>query len=641
MTSESEPLDLLTAWTEALLAEREHDRKHLAQIFSESSLKVRRSEGLTWSPVEVTKASYAFGGAKWSVACKEGGGLPGIFRVGSAVILTPVGDSKDVAEWGTWPARVMKMRGMEMEVVLEGDGPEGVAIQHLSWTVDARADERSYKAMAHALSHWVNVEDEFLKVFRNAALAVSAWPQDPHPDAAIVAHSEDLNAQQQNAANAVWSRAPLTLLQGPPGTGKTKTLVTSVSGLVAGGEKILAAAPSNMAVDVLVERLGTAGLNVVRVGHPMRVSEHVLERTLDAQVQRQPEFGRVVKTRQEAEQRQREADRYVRNFGSEQREARRAARAEARALRKEAAELEAYLSEKVIREADVVCATLVGCDDHRLRGLTFDVAVVDEAAQALPPAVLIAMRRAMRLVLCGDPCQLPPTVKSEKGRILEKTMLERLIEVHPEHTVMLEVQHRMHEAIMSAGNAHFYGGRLRAHEEVAHATLEGIRPWIWVDTAGCGFEEMRSVKGGSVSNPEEAAFVLDRAVEWFQKHPGMSVGIVAPYAAQVEFLRDLWSEAVLKGDVQGHANVTIQTVDGFQGQERDGMIVSLTRSNDRGEVGFLSESRRIHVAQTRAKQACMLVGDSATLSTDPYLRWLLEHAQERDDYDSAWSWMMG
>ena len=639
MAGEAHPIDLLTSWTEALLAEREDDRKRLAEVLSGSSLKVRRAEGLTWSPVEVTEASYAFGGAKWSLACKEGGGLPGIFRVGSAVLLTPIGDPKDVAEWGKWPARVMKMRGMEMEVVLEDEGPEGVAIQHISWTVDARADERSYNAMAHALSHWVNVEDESLKAFRNAALAVSAWPQNPHLDDAIAADSEGLNAQQQNAADAVWSRAPLTLLHGPPGTGKTKTLVTSVSGLVAGGEKILAAAPSNMAVDVLVERLGAAGLNVVRVGHPMRVSEHVLERTLDAQVQRQPEFGRVVKTRQEAEQRQREADRYVRNFGSEQREARRAARAEARALRKEAEELEAYLSEKVIREADVVCATLVGCDDRRLRGVEFDVAVVDEAAQALPPATLIPMRRASRLVLCGDPCQLPPTVKSQGGRVLEKTMLERLIDVHPERTTMLEVQHRMHEAIMSAGNAHFYKGRLQAHEAVAHATLEGVRPWLWVDTAGCGFEERRSEEGGSVSNRDEAAFALDRAVEWLQQHPAMTLGIVAPYAAQVELLRDLWHQRMVAGEVPAQAKVTIHTVDGFQGQERDGMIVSMTRSNDRGEVGFLQESRRIHVAQTRAKHACMLVGDSATLSSDPYLGWLLEHAQEMEAYDSAWSWM--
>ena len=639
MVGEAHPIDLLTSWTEALLAEREDDRNRLAEVLSGSSLKVRRAEGLTWSPVEVTEASYAFGGAKWSLACKEGGGLPGIFRVGSAVLLTPIGDPKDVAEWGTWPARVMKMRGMEMEVVLEGDGPEGVAIQHLSWTVDARADERSYKAMAHALSHWVNVEDESLKAFRNAALAASAWPPDPHPDDAIAANSEGLNGQQQKAADAVWSRATLTLLHGPPGTGKTRTLVTAVSGLVEGGEKILAAAPSNMAVDVLVERLSGEGLNVVRVGHPMRVSEHVLERTLDAQVQRQPEFGRVVKTRQEAEQRQREADRYVRNFGSEQREARRAARAEARALRKEAEELEAYLSEKVIREADVVCATLVGCDDRRLRGVKFDVAVVDEAAQALPPATLIPMRRASRLVLCGDPCQLPPTVKSQGGRVLEKTMLERLIDVHPERTTMLEVQHRMHEAIMSAGNAHFYDGRLTAHDTVAQATLEGVRPWLWVDTAGCGFEERRSEEGGSVSNHDEAAFALDRAAEWLKNHPNMTLGIVAPYAAQVELLRDLWHQRLVAGEVPAHAKVTIHTVDGFQGQERDGMIVSMTRSNDRGEVGFLQESRRIHVAQTRAKHACMLVGDSATISSDPYLGWLLEHAQEMEAYDSAWSWM--
>ena len=227
-----------------------------------------------------------------------------------------------------------------------------------------------------------------------------------------------------------------------------------------------------MAVDVMVERLAEAGLNVVRLGHPMRVSDGVASRTLDARVQAQPEFGRVVKTRQDAEQRQREADRYVRNFGPEQREARRTARAEARAMRKEAEDLEAYLSERVLREADVVCATLVGCDDRRLRGLTFDVAVVDEAAQALPPATLIPMRRAERLVLCGDPCQLPPTVKSQRGEVLKITMLERLIDKHKDQTVMLEVQHRMHASIMSAGNERFYGGKLQAHENVANRGLK-------------------------------------------------------------------------------------------------------------------------------------------------------------------------
>ena len=635
------PLDLLTSWTEALLAEREEERLRFEGLQKEVPLKARRAEGLTWSPVEVVSASYAFGGAKWLLKCKEGGGLPGVFRVGSAISLKPIGTEADIEEIGVWPARVMKARGMELEVVLEGDGPEGIAVQHITWTVDARADERSFNAMAHALSHWVNVEDADRKRFRDLALGLTEWPTSSDTKGTDSQDVKGLNAQQVRAVQSMCSDAPIALLHGPPGTGKTRTVVAGIGALVRSGQKVLASAPSNMAVDVMVERLAEAGLNVVRLGHPMRVSDGVASRTLDAQVQAQPEFGRVVKTRQDAEQRQREADRYVRNFGPEQREARRAARADARAMRKEAEDLEAYLSERILREADVVCATLVGCDDRRLRGLTFDVAVVDEAAQALPPATLIPMRRADRLVLCGDPCQLPPTVKSRRGEVLKKTMLERLIDKHGDQTVMLEVQHRMHVAIMSAGNERFYGGKLKAHDDVATRELKGIKPWLWVDTAGCGFDEQRSEEGGSVSNREEAQFVLDRAVDWLGLHPGMSLGIVAPYSAQVELLKMLWQERKRDGEPSlSSADVTIHTVDGFQGQERDGMLVSMTRSNDRGEVGFLSEHRRIHVAQTRAKMACMLVGDSATLSTDPYLGWLLEHAQDRDAYDSAWSWMV-
>ena len=216
-------------------------------------------------------------------------------------------------------------------------------------------------------------------------------------------------------------------------------------------------------------------------------------------------------------------------------------------------------------------------------GLTFDVAVVDEAAQALPPATLIPMRRACRLVLCGDPCQLPPTVKSRGGEVLKETMLERLIEKHENQTVMLEVQHRMHASIMSAGNERFYGARLKAHDDVAARALAGIKPWVWVDTAGCGFDERRSEEGGSVSNREEAQFVLDRAIDWLALHPGMSLGIVAPYSAQVELLKVLWQERKRDGAPSpSSTDVTIHTVDGFQGQERDGMLVSLTRSNDRG-----------------------------------------------------------
>ena len=628
---------MLTAWTQALLLERDEERTRLQSLLEHASLKQRRAEGLSWSPVAVTAASYAFGGAQWSLACGEGGGLPNAFRVGSAVLLSPVGDDESSKALGVWPARVRKMRGLDMEVVLEGDGPEGVSPQHLKWTVDARADERSYNAMAHALSHWVNADADEDKAFRDLALGLAERWSAPDPEDVLVGDASGLNEGQQRAAEDIWRRPQVSLLHGPPGTGKTSTLVKA---LVDDGDKVLAAGPSNMAVDVLVERFHSLGLNVVRVGHPMRVQQGVLETTLDARVQRLPEYARVLKTRRDAAQQQRAADKYVRNFDAAQREARKQARAEARAMRKEAEELEAYLAEKVIREADVVCATLVGCDDRRLRGLKFDVAIVDEAAQALPPATLIPMRRANRLVLSGDPCQLPPTVKSQRAQVLSTTLMERLVERHPDQTHLLQVQHRMHEAIMAFGNLKFYQGQLTAHAEVGDRTLEGVQPWVVVDTAGCGFDEVRSEEGGSVSNLDEAAFVLGRAVEWLTMHPGISLGIVAPYAAQVETLREGWSERLRAQPELREAAVTIHTVDGFQGQERDAMLVSLTRSNDKGEVGFLRESRRIHVAQTRAKMACMLVGDSATLSSDPFLADLFDFAQANDAYDSAWSWMV-
>ena len=263
--------------------------------------------------------------------------------------------------------------------------------------------------------------------------------------------------------------------------------------------------------------------------------------------------------------------------------------------------------------------------------------MVDEAGQALAPATLIPCRRAPKVLLCGDPCQLPPTVKAQDSRVLEQSLMERLVAQGQTPCVMLEVQHRMHEDIMAAGSVHFYGGKLSAHADVKARTLDGVKPWLWVDTVGCGFDERRSEEGGSVSNPAEADFVTKRALEWLAMHPGMSLGIVAPYAAQVECLKERWQACA--GE-HANADVTIHTVDGFQGQERDAMIVSMTRSNDKGEVGFLSERRRIHVAQTRAKMGCMLVGDSVTLGNDPYLAWLVEFAQAQECYDSAWSWMV-
>ena len=214
------PLDLLTSWTESLLAEREAERHRFKGLQENVSLKLRRAEGMTWSPVEVTAAAYAYGGAKWHLKCKEGAGLPGAFRVGSAISLKPVGSESETEAIGVWPARVMKVRGMELEVVLEGDGPEGIAVQHITWTVDARADERSFNAMAHALSHWVNVEDADRKRFRDLALGLTEWPASSDTKRTNSQDVKGLNAQQMRAVQSMCSEAPIALLHGPPGRGK-------------------------------------------------------------------------------------------------------------------------------------------------------------------------------------------------------------------------------------------------------------------------------------------------------------------------------------------------------------------------------------------------------------------------------------
>lgn len=628
-------MDLLASWTQALLAEREEQRQRMRVLQDTVPLKVRRAEGLLWSPVEVESCAYVRGGARWEMACGEGGGVSGCFRNGQAVLLSPVDSGGEEDGLGSWNARVLKSKGMRLDVQLEGDGPEGMAIQHTRWVVEARPDERSFEAMAHALNHWINVDDAAEVARRDAFLGFREGRCEKK--ALGSSPAEGLNDKQQQAQAMVLEGHDVSLLHGPPGTGKTRTLVSCAEAMVRSGKKLLAAAPSNMAVDVMVERLARKGLTVVRVGHPAKVQDAVQSCTLDAHVERHEGFAQVSTYRKQADECQRQADRFVRNFGQAEREVRREARREARSLRKEADELELYLSEQILREADVVCATLVGCDDRRLRGIAFDVAMVDEAGQALAPATLIPCRRAPKVLLCGDPCQLPPTVKAQDSRVLEQSLMERLVAQGQTPCVMLEVQHRMHEDIMAAGSVHFYGGTLSAHADVKARTLEGVKPWLWVDTVGCGFDERRSEEGGSVSNPAEADFVTKRAMEWLGMHPGMSLGIVAPYAAQVECLKEHWQACA--GE-HANADVTIHTVDGFQGQERDAMIVSMTRSNDKGEVGFLSESRRIHVAQTRAKMGCMLVGDSVTLGNDPYLAWLVEFAQAQECYDSAWSWMV-
>lgn len=628
----------ISALTQALVLEHRTEEERYRAILEGQPIARRRAEGLSWAPVRVVATGFSVGGRPM-VEVEADAGQADAFRTGSAVQLaSDDGKGEAVAHRGI----VRKARGLTAEVVLDGqDLPEQAA--HRSWVLDARFDERSFQEMARALSDVLNAgtdgKPSRLAALREVLLGFARpEPAEPEP----FDHPQ-LNGSQCAAVGHALAAPEVATVHGPPGTGKTTTLVQLVKALVRRGGQVLCCAPSNAAVDLMVERLGAAGIKVVRLGHPMRIDPAVADRSMDRLVEADPDHRQVKAFRRQAEEAAREAEKRFRNFGSDQRAARREALAEARSLRKEADRLEQFLAERVIEGAEVVCCTLVGAADRLLAGRRFGTAVIDEAGQALEPAAWIPIRIADRVVLAGDAAQLPPTVKDEAARKagLGVSLLEKAI-ARDRNVHLLDTQYRMHAGIMAFPNARFYGDRLKAHPVVADRTLEGLPPLSFIDTAGRGWEEERSApeaestgrSHASIRNPEEAQFIADRVAELRAAHPGASMGVIAPYRAQVTLLEELLHAE--RAAAQGL--LSIQTVDGFQGQERDIMVIGLTRSNDEGTVGFLGEHRRMNVAMTRARQHLMVVGDSATLGNDGFYAAFTAHCESTGAYRSCWEW---
>lgn len=636
--TKADPLRELGRLAEALIAERNEEERRMAALLEQKSLRYRRADGLTWSPVAVLQSDFTFGGRPVvTLQMGQGGGKPGSFRTGSPVSLYQANEAGQPAGGASSVRRglVRKSADTQVEVVLDGE-PLTADECHARWTLDQRQDDRTFKLMAEALSAWINTENPESEKLRDAMLQGDESQLEAREAVQIPDLALRLNEDQTRVIAHAWSHPRLLLLHGPPGTGKTTTLVSMIRGFVGQGEQVLATAPSNAAVDLLTLRCREAGLRVVRIGHPIRMEEAVLSSAVESLVASHPEHKQVQSYRKRAKEAWREADRYRRNFGPEDRKARTDAKREARDLEREANDLEAHLADRVIADAEVVCATLAGSADRLLRGRMFDVAVIDEAGQAMEPATWIPMRHARRFVMAGDPQQLPPVVKSDQalGMGLGKSLLEKLIERHAGGALvhLLRTQYRMHKAIQDPSSDWFYEGRLVAHPDVATATLGTLAPWCFIDTAGRGFEEERAAGSESTCNPEEAQFVMERVRALHTAHPEASIGVVAPYAAQVRVLLALWDGPL-------PSSMDIATVDGFQGQERDIMVLSMTRSNAQGTIGFLKEHRRTNVAMTRAKRHLMIVGDSATLGTDAFFARLIERAETEGCYDSAWSYV--
>jgi len=473
------------------------------------------------------------------------------------------------------------------------------------------------------------------RALRNAALGESEPGRlRPSPKTVVGDH---LDESQRAAVTAALEADPLALIHGPPGTGKTTAVVELIRLAVLRGERVLATAPSNVAVDNLAERLAAAGVQLVRVGHPSRLLPQVRALSLDAQVAEVEDTRLLRDLRREIGVVER---RLARTSG---RRDRRLAYQEVRGLRAEIRALDAANVALVLGRSPVILTTTTGAEDRHLRGAEFDLVVVDEAAQALEAATWIPLLKGRRAVLAGDHLQLPPTIVSDAAARggLAKTLFEKLAHAHRESIVrMLTVQYRMHETIMRWSSDGLYEGRLTAAPAVATHRLADLpdtaetedttAPFLWIDTAGCGFEETADVHDGSKANPDEARLVARHVRALLEAGVAASaIGVITPYNAQVQGLRDLLTDL---------PDLEIGTVDGFQGREKEAIVLSLVRSNDRGEVGFLTERRRMNVAVTRARRHVALVGDTATLACDPFLADLIGHAQREGVYRSAFEY---
>lgn len=430
-----------------------------------------------------------------------------------------------------------------------------------------------------------------------------------------------LNASQEKAVNEVLWAKDVAVVHGPPGTGKTTTLVEAIFETLRRESQVLVCAQSNMAVDWISEKLVDRGINVLRIGNPTRVNDKMLSFTYERRFEAHPDYPQLWSIRKairELRQQRKHADSWHQKMDR---------------LKSRATELELRIRSSLFGEARVIASTLTGAANRVLEGEKYSTLFIDEAAQALEAACWIAIRKAGRVILAGDHCQLPPTVKSImalKGG-LGKTLMERIVENKPETVTLLKMQYRMNEQIMKFSSEWFYNGMVESAPTVSHrGILDYDTPMMWIDTAECdGKEEFVGENFGRI-NRAEAELTLQTLQQYLEKigkqrilDESIDVGIISPYRAQVQLLR---KELRKREFFRPYRHLlTVNTVDGFQGQERDIILISLVRSNDGGDIGFLRDLRRMNVAITRARMKLIILGSSETMTSHPFYKKLYEY----------------
>ena len=514
--------------------------------------------------------------------------------------------------------------------LIDVQGAENVGVQLFF-------DETSYKMMFEALDRVIKAKGR-LGYLRD--LFYSRQPAETFSFAPI--HFPYLNRTQEDAVNKVLRAKDVAIVHGPPGTGKTTTLVEAIYETLRRENQVLVCAQSNMAVDWISEKLVDRGINVLRIGNPTRVNDKMLSFTYERRFEAHPDYELLWAIRKAIRElrahRKRGDEKYHQKLER---------------LKERATELEVRINAQLFGEARVIACTLVGSANRLLEGQKFGTLFIDEAAQALEAACWIPIRRVSRVILAGDHCQLPPTVKSlaalKAG--LGKTLMERIVDNKPEVVTLLKMQYRMNEEIMRFSSDWFYGNQVESAPEVKYRSILDLDiPMTWIDTSEfrdelpqdisltshlsplTTFKEQFVGESFGRINKAEAELTLMALENYFNKigkerilEERIDVGVISPYRAQVQYLRRLFKKKEFFKPYR--QLISVNTVDGFQGQERDVILISLVRANDEGQIGFLRDLRRMNVAITRARMKLIILGDASTMTRHPFYRKLFEYIE--------------
>ena len=598
--------------------------KEAFRRFTETIGMARRvKRGDAWFPLRIGKSYYnSLNQLCLEVHRTQDEDIEHNFEFGRPVqFFRSAGEAGEGVTWYQFTATVSYVDGNRMVVSMPDSAPI-LELQNIAAPmqigVQLSFDETSYRTMFDALERTMRAKGNRLAYLRD--LFYTKMPAQHYSFQPM--RFPWLNPTQEHAVNEVLRAKDVAVVHGPPGTGKTTTLVEAIYETLHRESQVLVCAQSNMAVDWISERLVDRGVSVLRIGNPTRVNDKMLSFTYERRFEAHPDYEMLWAIRKAIRELRQHKKRGSENWHQKMDR-----------LKGRAAELEIRIRSELFGEARVIACTLVGSASSLLEGQRFNTLFIDEAAQALEAACWIPIRRVGRVVLAGDHCQLPPTVKSiaalKAG--LGRTLMERIVQQKPEVVTLLGVQYRMNEEIMRFSSDWFYGGQVQSAPQVRHRSiLDFDVPIEWVESASEEWGEAFVGETFGRINREEAHLTMAILHRYLNKigrqrllEERIDIGIISPYRAQVQYLRQL-----VKRDDQlkplRHL-ISINTVDGFQGQERDIIIISLVRSNEQGQIGFLRDLRRMNVAITRARMKLIIMGDSETMTKHPFYHKLYEY----------------